>query len=222
MNTTTTSRTVTIGGVECESAVITFDGNEYLAPFIDLLPTQDADTLARLKEDIRRHGKVLAAVVVTDDDPPVVLDGHTRLTLALEIGLTDHEVPFKRLPAGMPYEQMKREALALNVNRRHLSTEERREFVAHLIRQNPDLSDRAIAAQAGVSHSTSGSVRKELVASGQVVQTETRTDRRGVKHPAQGKTKTKDRPEKPRAAPLRTRARWSPRPPRQCRRKPFR
>src|SRR5262249_20820609 len=71
--------------------------------------------------------------------------------------------------------------ISMNIHRRHLSPEQRRNIIAKLLKANPQLSDRAIATQAKVSPTTVGEVRKTTVQSGQ---SETRTGLDGKKRKA--------------------------------------
>jgi hypothetical protein len=52
--------------------------------------------------------------------------------------------------------------VSANVHRRHLTTEQKREVVAALLKSRPERSDRATAAIAKVSDKTVGDVRSEL------------------------------------------------------------
>jgi len=73
---------------------------------------------------------------------------------------------------------------ALNIARRHLSAEDRRELIAGAIRDDPTASDRRIAVAIGVSPTTVGTVRSELERAGDVSELDTRTDTLGRSQPA--------------------------------------
>src|SRR5262245_24262830 len=81
-----------------------------------------------------------------------------------------------KLPTFVEFKGTDKEAeafvISANIRRRHLSPEHRRNIIAKLLEANPQLSDRAIAAQAKVSHHTVAGVRE---VTGQSAQLETRT-----------------------------------------------
>jgi transposase-like protein len=81
--------------------------------------------------------------------------------------------------------------LSLNVRRRHLTTEQKRAFIAASLKQAPEKSDRAIARDVGASPSTVGAVREELEDVSKLDTPPTHTDTKGRKQPAR----------KPRAKP---------------------
>ena len=73
--------------------------------------------------------------------------------------------------------------LALNVHRRHLTAEQKREVIAKLIEAQPEKSDRQIAKQVKRDHKTVGAVRAQMEDVGRVPHVETRTDTKGRKQP---------------------------------------
>src|SRR5262249_3759019 len=77
-----------------------------------------------------------------------------------------------------PYELV----IALNIRRRHLTGEQKRDLIAMLLKQRPRKSDRQVATTVGVHHSTVGSVRASLEGRGEISHVETRTDTEGRKH----------------------------------------
>jgi len=61
--------------------------------------------------------------------------------------------------------------ISANVHRRHLTGDQRREFIAKLVRAQPEKSDRQIAKAAKVDHKkTVGTARAELQATGEIPQ----------------------------------------------------
>jgi len=75
-------------------------------------------------------------------------------------------------------------ALSLNVHRRHLKREERRELIAELLKATPEKSDRQIAETVKAGPTTVGSVRAEMEAKGDVSKLDTRKDSTGRTQPA--------------------------------------
>jgi DNA-binding Lrp family transcriptional regulator len=84
------------------------------------------------------------------------------------------------LPDQDPYELV----LSLNIHRRHLTAEQKRELVEKLVKQTPDKSDRQIAKETKTSPTTVGKIRKEAENAGDVSKLDTRTDTKGRKQPS--------------------------------------
>ena len=154
-------------------------------PAADLFPLMKADELRELAEDIRKNGLRNSAILQLHEDwQPVLLDGRNRLdALALlgeEITL-DNRFIFETIPADCdPYAYV----ISLNIHRRHLTAEQRRELIAKLIKRTPGKSDRQIAEQTKSDHKTVGKVRTELEGRGEIPHVEMRTDTRGREQPA--------------------------------------
>ena len=74
--------------------------------------------------------------------------------------------------------------VSLNIHRRHLNAEQKRELVAKLLQAQPEKSNRAVAEQAKVDHKTVGSVRDRLEGRGEIPHVAARTDNRGRIQPA--------------------------------------
>jgi hypothetical protein len=58
--------------------------------------------------------------------------------------------------------------LALNVQRRHLNAEQKRDLIVKLLKLQPERSNRWLAAQLKVDHKTLGVVRRDLEATGEI------------------------------------------------------
>lgn len=74
--------------------------------------------------------------------------------------------------------------ISVNVRRRHLTAEKKRELVAELLKAKPERSDRETARIAGSNRTTVGQVRRELEEKGGVSIIDTRTDAAGRQQPA--------------------------------------
>jgi ParB-like chromosome segregation protein Spo0J len=136
-----------------------------------------------LKADIAERG-ILVAIEL--DDTGALLDGHHRLRAWSELRAEGVKVPdYPRVVrAGLSDAEKRQLVRALNIARRHLSTEDRRALIADAIRDDPAASDRRVAVALGVSPTTVGSVRDELEARGDVSKLDTRTDTLGRTQPA--------------------------------------
>jgi IS30 family transposase len=104
-------------------------------------------------------------VPIEFDEDGNVLDGHHRLKICVELGIDDYP---KIIRTGMNETEKWTHARKLNMARRHLTREQRRELIQAQIKDTPELSDRQIAKMLGVSHSTVGIIRRELIENGQV------------------------------------------------------
>jgi DNA-binding Lrp family transcriptional regulator len=149
-----------------------------------------ADEYAALKADIATRGVL---VPVELDEAGAVLDGHHRVRACQELGITEYP---RLVRTNLHSDAEKRSHVrALNLLRRHLTAEQRREVIAAQLADTPARSNRQIAQALGVTHPTVAKVRAELEQSGDVERITTSTDTRGRKQPAH-----KPKPLKP-AAP---------------------
>ena len=80
-------------------------------------------------------------------------------------------------------------AISLNFYRRHLTAEQKHEFIAKRIKANPEQSNRSIAKQVKEDHHKVAKVRSELESTGEVSPVEKRigADGRARKRPAKRK-----------------------------------
>ena len=142
-----------------------------------LLPGLSPEEYDALRSDISAHG---IRVPVDVDENGQVLDGHHRSLIAAELGI---DCP-RRVLADLTEPEKVAHAIAVNVHRRSLSREQRRELLAASIKAEPEASDREHARRTGSSHPTAADVRRELVESGDVEELSTRTDSAGRQQPA--------------------------------------
>lgn len=141
----------------------------------DLVPPLDHAEYEALMADIEANGTQVPLDILFDG---TVLDGRTRLMIARALWLT--EVPVRVVETPDPVAYMIRMAIM----RRHLTIAQRKTLAAHLLRQEPERSDRSIAKATGIHHQTVAVVRDELVEAGDVAKIATRTDSIGRKQPA--------------------------------------
>lgn len=141
------------------------------------LPRLSDDEYTALEKSIREHG---VQVPITVDENRSVIDGHHRKEIADRLGI---ECP-RRFAMDLTDEQKRTLALSLNLDRRHLSREQKQQLVRGSIKADPHLSDRQHAERTGVSPSTVGFHRGQLEAAGDVSNLDTRTDSVGRQQPA--------------------------------------
>lgn len=121
-----------------------------------VMPNLTGEEYAELKEDIRQRGVM---VPIEFDEQGNVLDGHHRLKVCEELGIKEYP---RVIRAGLTEEEKRLHARKLNMARRHLTREQRRDLIREQLKETPEKSDRQIAAGLGVTNKTVGTQRKEL------------------------------------------------------------
>jgi ParB-like nuclease domain len=74
--------------------------------------------------------------------------------------------------------------VSLNVHRRHLTAEKKRELIAKVLRRQPETSDRQIGEMVKADNKTVAAVRAEMEGREEIPHVETRTDSKGRKQPS--------------------------------------
>lgn len=116
-----------------------------MVPRFQLLPPLTADEYEALKANVAAVG-ILQPVIT--DERGEILDGHHRAQACDELGI---EYPTVVLP-GLSDDQKYEQALVLNLGRRHLTTEQKRDLVAKLAETGRAV--RWIAKATGIPKST--------------------------------------------------------------------
>jgi hypothetical protein len=101
--------------------------------------------------DIKRRG--LHVPIITHEGK--IIDGRNRARACAEAGETPRYVEFD---GGA--DDVARFIISMNIHRRHLKPERRRELLVRLLKIHPEKSDRVIAAEIGVNQSTVSRARK--------------------------------------------------------------
>ena len=109
-----------------------------------------------------------------------VLSGLNRLEIARELKLPT--VPVE----AVEIDDKDREAFAIDENRarRQLSLPDKKRLAAWILENRPEMSDRELARQSGLSKNTAHTVREALERRGQIDHVEKRTDSKGRKQAA--------------------------------------
>jgi hypothetical protein len=186
------------------------DWRAYLAvhPVADRFPLFSEKELRETAGDIKRDGLKVAITLWRPDDKtaPVLLDGRNRMDALALIGQLAlngaDELCIKRsddsllqvtssprfpiMTGGDPEKLI----YSLNLHRRHLTPDQKREVIAKLLKEHPEKSARQIAKIAKASPTTVVTKRAEMEAKGEVSKLDTRTDAKGVKQPTKKKTAT--------------------------------
>jgi hypothetical protein len=179
-------------------------------PAAALFPMMSLDELKALREDIKANGLNTSIVMYRGQ----LLDGRNRLD-AMELagllvtnGNGELDIGQNLTVLGDAVDPVAY-VVSLNIHRRHLTTEQRRELIGRLLKVDPTKSDRQIAKMTGTSPTTAGKVRSELTAKGDVSKMDTRTDTKGRKQPVK---KSKPNSVKPPPPPTAVLERHVPRP----------
>lgn len=144
-----------------------------------LMPISQED-YDRLKKSIERDGKIREPLKGYQDKVGnfFLLSGWTRLKIASELGFK--VVPVDYIEGLDTKERRESFAISENLDRRHLTTEQKRELVKYFLKLNPEKSDREISKQTGVSHPTVSKIREEEISRGKIFHVE-KTDSLGRK-----------------------------------------
>jgi hypothetical protein len=130
-------------------------------------------------DDIEQHGMRDPIDYTEVIGARVVLDGNNRVRIAQELGL---DVPVRLVELGD--EEPDHYALRVNVVRRHLDREARREVIRRQLELDPDRSDRSIAFLCRVSDKTVAAARSEFSERTSDLGRGTRIDATGRRQPA--------------------------------------
>jgi ParB-like chromosome segregation protein Spo0J len=146
-------------------------------PVAEVFPMIGSDELKELAEDIRKNGMIEPITLCQGK----ILDGRNRLAAGKLVGFPFRRINFRELLCHLDPQAY---VISANIQRRHLTPEQKRELIAKLVKADPSKSNRQIGEITKVSHHTVGDVRNELEQRGQIAHVETRTDSAGRKQPA--------------------------------------
>jgi hypothetical protein len=154
-------------------------------PAAELFPLMSPGELKALGEDIRANG-LSNPIVLWGSAPQMLIDGRNRLDAMELAGLPTHDrvglkvstrlAPSQKDPIDL--------VVSLNIHRRHLTGEQKRDLIEKLLKAKPEQSDRAIAGMAKVSDKTVGKVRDRLEAGAEIPHLDKRTGADGKAQPA--------------------------------------
>ena len=130
-----------------------------------------------MKDNIAVNG-VLVPIFV--DERKQIIDGNYRKAITDELGYDCPELVQEGLSEG----EKRTLARALNLARRQLCTEEKRQLIADQLHETAERSNRWVGKQLGVHHATVASVRAEIEAVGQIIQLEQRVGTDGKTYKA--------------------------------------
>jgi hypothetical protein len=169
-------------------------------PAAELFPLMSESELKEHAKNIQANG-LIAPIVIWKENDKSLLDGRNRLdALALVgmLGVDDRGTlidaksgdvifqTYRRDGDGDPYEI----ALSLNVHRRHLTAEQRRELIAKVLKAKPEASNRLIAKQVKADDKTVASVRSVLESTAEIPQLKKTKGKDGKARPVKAKKKS--------------------------------
>jgi hypothetical protein len=193
-----------------------FDWRKHLVvhPAADLFPLMSEAELRELAADIKKSGLAASiavwypadALLAKTKPKGMLIDGRNRLDALASVGLLGvndkgelttplwgHESGWLSECTGFLLEECfyggdpYAIALSLNVHRRHLSAEQRRELIAKVLKATPEKSNNQIANQVKADDKTVGRVRADLESRSEIPNVDARTDTKGRKQPAKRK-----------------------------------
>jgi hypothetical protein len=178
-------------------------------PAADVFPLMSEDELCELGKDIKQNGLRAPIALWCDGEMPFdrkptseirgtvyVLDGRNRLDAMEKVGLkrfcnrvgamhsegrggarTEPDKPYVVVYDATtdPFTL----GASLNVHRRHLTREQKRDVIAALLKLAPERSDRQVAKDVGADHKTVGAVRRQGEERGEIPHAEERVDTSG-------------------------------------------
>src|SRR5271155_1437202 len=130
------------------------------------LPPLPYEQFLALRDNIAVNGVLVPILVDSDGPKREIIDGNYRKQIAEELGYDCPEI----VQPNLEDDEKRTLARALNLARRQLTQEQRRELIADQIEETPERSNRWIAKQLGAHHATVGAVRGELQSTGQISQ----------------------------------------------------
>lgn len=136
-----------------------------------VMPPLSADEYEALKADIAARGVM---VPVEYDEEGNILDGHHRVAICGELGLSQWP---RLIRYGLAEQEKRRHARRLNLDRRHLDQAARRKLIEDDLRETPEASNRKIAADLGVDDKTVGAARARLESTAEIPQLKERQGR---------------------------------------------
>jgi hypothetical protein len=137
-----------------QAPAIDYDNLQF-HPLANIFPLIEGEVFDAFVDMYKKQG-LLQQIVLHQG---MILEGRNRYRAGQTLGQKFSAKDFSELPSGKnPYEFV----IAVNVQRRHLTTDQKRALALRLIRERPNESDRKIALLLGMSNKTISTYRKEL------------------------------------------------------------
>ncbi len=133
-----------------------------MSDYTDLIPPLSKGEFEALKSDIAARGVLIP---VEFDEEGNLLDGYHRLRACKELGIEDWPSIIR---VGLSEEEKRDHVRLVNLARRHLNREQRRELIRQKLLETPEWSDRRVAGLLGVDHKTVASIRRGSESTGEI------------------------------------------------------
>jgi hypothetical protein len=144
-------------------------------PEADVFKLMEGKEFDELTGDIQRRGLCIPIVI----HKGMIIDGRNRARACVRAGVAPTYTQFQGTDA-----DVSGFIISMNIHRRHLTPETRRELLKKLLHLNPEMSNRAIAKEAGTHHHAVAEVRKDEERRGNLSHVATHTDTNGCIQPA--------------------------------------
>ncbi len=144
------------------------------------LPPLPPDQYEGLRANIAVNGVLVPIFVDSDGPRRGIIDGTYRKRFADEFGYTCPEIVLPNLEE----DEKRTLARALNLARRQLDRDQKRQLIADQLQETPNWTNRRVGKMLGVHHATVASVRGDLERSGQIIHHPTRECSDGRLQPA--------------------------------------
>lgn len=125
-----------------------------------VMPRLTPDEYAELEQSIRENGVQVPITVGPDGR---IIDGHHRDEIARK-----YDLHCPRVTAQGDEQKLRSLAFSLNLHRRHLTREQKRQIIAESLKADPQLSNREHARRTGANHETVQKVREATEESGEI------------------------------------------------------
>jgi hypothetical protein len=163
-------------------------------PLADLFPLITGDAFHDLVADIKANG--LRQPIVLYEGK--ILDGRNRYAAYLAGADSFEQSHFVNYTGDDP----RGFVISMNVHRRHLDQQQKRDLIEKLLRETPEHSDNRIADAVGVSDKTVTAVREKLESTSEIPKLDRTIGKDGKSRPAKQKKKKRELPEpKPKPTP---------------------
>lgn len=154
-----------------------------------VMPRLTPEEYNDLEQDIIENG-VQVPIIVSPDGK--IIDGHHRDEIARK-----HALHCPRRTIEGDDLKLRSMAYSLNLHRRHLNREQKRDLIAQSLKDDPQLSNREHERRTGMHKNTVQIVREELESTGQIAQSSERVSGDGRVRPASQPTRPVPEPEEP-------------------------
>lgn len=144
------------------------------------LPPLAYEEFTALRDNIAVNGILVPILVDSSGPRRKIIDGNYRKQIADELGYECPEI----VQEGLDEDEKRTLARGLNLARRQLSQEQKRQLIGDQLEETPERSNRWIGKMLGVHHATVAAVRTELESTGQIDQFERTVGQDGKHRPA--------------------------------------